>query len=696
MKLRIIAFKWLFVLLASLFCHVAMPAADATFHVGVAKVDITPNYPVRLNGYYVRTNECTEVAQHIYAKALAIRSGDNSPALLISVDNCGVPASVRQRVLEHLAKKGITSDRLAICSSHTHSAPKLAGDLDTIFAMDLPAKEQAHVDRYTADLVQKIAKVALAALKKQKPARVLFGQTQAHIAINRRVPGGPVDNDVPVLQITDLRGKTRALVVNYACHATTLGGDFNKICGDWPGYTQEALEKKFPGAVALTLIGCGAECNPGQRGGLEVAVQNGNSLADTVTVSIAKGLQPLTQPIQCQSKQFVLAFEKTPTREEFEKRVNLPITTGFHARKNLERLAHGEKLPTHQPYFVQAWTFGDELTMLFLAGEVVGDYSLRAKEEFDRTRLWVNSYANDVPCYIPSQRVWKMQGYETVSSMYAYDKPASLNPHIEDDIFGVIHELVPTSFHISQQTLPGTEEKQKRHIYLLFGQSNMVGRGAIESQDRTPNTRVYELSSSNHWELALDPLHGVSGRAGVGPGLTFGKTMAQMDTNITICLVPCAVGSTLLERWERGGDLYSNAVARAKVAMQSGVLKGIVWHQGEQDSMTETNSQSYGARLRKMIGNIRADLNTPELPFVVGQIGEFLYTRKNQQTPFARMVNDALERIPKQVPHTACVSSKGLTHVGDEVHFDARSARELGKRYASAMNQVQQETARTP
>lgn len=225
-------------------------------------------------------------------------------------------------------------------------------------------------------------------------------------------------------------------------------------------------------------------------------------------------------------------------------------------------------------------------------------------------------------------------------------------------------------------------------VYLLMGQSNMQGRGAIESEDRTPHPRVFVLNASNQWMLAVEPLHGSGPRAGIGPGLVFGKRMAEENRNATIGLVPCAVGASLLSRWERGGDLYARTLARAQAARRDGTLAGILWHQGEQDSMTATNANSYHDRLVKMIADLRGDLGQPQLPFVVGQIGEFLYERKVQQTPFARTVNDALARIPDAVPFSACVSATGLTHVGDEVHLDGKSQRELGKRFAMEMQKL--------
>lgn len=227
---------------------------------------------------------------------------------------------------------------------------------------------------------------------------------------------------------------------------------------------------------------------------------------------------------------------------------------------------------------------------------------------------------------------------------------------------------------------------QKLHLYLLMGQSNMAGRGEIGPEDKTPHPRVIVFTLSNAWQAAIEPItcDRKSG-LGVGPGLAFGKAMAEADPAATIGLVPCAVGGTPLTRWERGGDLYSNAVHRARLAMHDGTLKGILWHQGESDSGTEAGANAYGERLGRMIQDIRKDLNTPDLPFVAGQLGEFLYTRGPDKTPYARIVNERLAELPAKVPHSACAKSSGLKHKGDQLHFDADSQREFGKRYAAEM-----------
>src|SRR5262245_12054013 len=164
--------------------------------------------------------------------------------------------------------------------------------------------------------------------------------------------------------------------------------------------------------------------------------------------------------------------------------------------------------------------------------------------------------------------------------------------------------------------------KEKFHLYLLIGQSNMAGRGAVEEQDKIVHPRVMKFTADKTWAPALDPLHFDKPIAGVGLGSSFGRTMADADATITVGLIPCAVGGTPLSRWEKDKDLYKQAVVRAKAAMNDGTLKGILWHQGEGDSGREDTANSYGDRLAQMVVDLRAELGAGEAPFVAGQLGE--------------------------------------------------------------------------
>jgi hypothetical protein len=226
------------------------------------------------------------------------------------------------------------------------------------------------------------------------------------------------------------------------------------------------------------------------------------------------------------------------------------------------------------------------------------------------------------------------------------------------------------------------------HLYILAGQSNMAGRGKVAEQDNQVHPRVYVLNNEKEWELAKDPLHfDKPGIAGVGPGLAFGKTMASYRKHVRIGLIPCAAGGSPISSWTKGGyhdqtksHPYDDAIERAKVTMKDGVIKGIIWHQGESDSTPE-KVQVYQAKLEELIASFRRDLGDENLPFVVGKLGDF-YVERN---PNAGSINEILEGIPLTVKNTACVDAAGLTPKSDLIHFDAESARELGRRYAEQM-----------
>ena len=91
---------------------------------------------------------------------------------------------------------------------------------------------------------------------------------------------GPVDHEVPVLCVREPDGKVRAVVFGYACHATVLS--FYQWCGDYPGFAQLELEKRYPGATALFHAGCGADQNPLPRRTVDLAEGYGKQLADAV------------------------------------------------------------------------------------------------------------------------------------------------------------------------------------------------------------------------------------------------------------------------------------------------------------------------------------------------------------------------------------------------------------------------------
>ncbi len=229
-------------------------------------------------------------------------------------------------------------------------------------------------------------------------------------------------------------------------------------------------------------------------------------------------------------------------------------------------------------------------------------------------------------------------------------------------------------------------------LYLLIGQSNMAGRGAIEPQDTIIDPRVFMLNKGGEWVAAKSPLHFDKPAAGTGLGLTFGKQMAD-KTKRKIGLIPCAVGGTNISMWMPGAydritktHPYDDAIRRLKIALQQGELKGILWHQGEGDASTE-RAALYEQRFDSMLVYLQRDLqaNIPGIPVVIGELGQF-YCLKN---PKAAVLNKVLQHISESHKNIALVTTEGLSHRGDTLHFDAASQREFGNRYAKKMTRLE-------
>ncbi|RCS54143.1 sialate O-acetylesterase [Bremerella cremea] len=251
---------------------------------------------------------------------------------------------------------------------------------------------------------------------------------------------------------------------------------------------------------------------------------------------------------------------------------------------------------------------------------------------------------------------------------------------------------------VGQENTPKTTSsplpsKENFHLFLLVGQSNMAGRGKVTPADQTAHPQVLMFDKSGNWVPAVDPIHFDKPKVvGVGLGRTFGLEIAKDNPDITIGLIPCAVGGSPIATWEPGAfdkatktHPYDDALKRAKQALPAGELKGILWHQGEGDSTPE-KAALYQEKLHALIERLRRELNAPEVPFIAGQMGQF------SESPWSearKQVDQVHQDLPSQVPHTAFVSSTGLKHKGDRVHFDADSYRELGRRYAQAYRQLQ-------
>lgn len=446
----LLLFLWGYVFQETVF-SAELISADV-YSVGVAKVDVTPDYPVRLSGFGFRREESNGVLIPIHARAIAISELDGKPLVFIAVDSTGLSEEIVQNVADQLGPLGVSRDQLVIAATHSHTAPMIQGVLPTLFGMSIPPEHQKHIKRYTEELIDKLVQVAQMSIEAQQPSRLWWGTGHVGFSKNRRdSEKGPIDQGLPVLCVRSESGELKAVIANYACHAVTLS--HNLIGGDWPGFASEWLEKRHPDAIVLMSIGCGADQNPipGVTGdNVDIARSQGLEIAQEVDRVLNNALRPVAGSIHAATTDLSLPLEPLPTRTYWEERVKLGKYFGYHAQTQLDILDAGGKLPTSVDYKIQSWTFGDSLAMVFLPGEVVVDYAIELRKRIEPTRLWITAYANDCPCYIPSERVLAKGGYEGETSMTYYNKPAKFAAGLEQKILDTTQQIVPASFHLTK------------------------------------------------------------------------------------------------------------------------------------------------------------------------------------------------------------------------------------------------------
>lgn len=241
--------------------------------------------------------------------------------------------------------------------------------------------------------------------------------------------------------------------------------------------------------------------------------------------------------------------------------------------------------------------------------------------------------------------------------------------------------------------IPG--DKKQLHVFLLMGQSNMSGFGKLLPEDRKPVPHVVKLPTKGNlkWEPATHPLHNRLKSDRFGLGLPFAIEYLKDKPGVVVGLIPVAWGGAAIDQLKKGTPVYSDAIRKAKFAMTEGTIKGVLWHQGESDTVSQARSDSYQKKLHQLIADCRKDLADDRLPFIVGNLAEFYGTGKDHSKPDRvkriNKVRGILRALPKQVPNTGFVESTGCSSPDRHmVHFDRRSYITLGIRYATVFNEM--------
>ncbi|XVH33163.1 hypothetical protein ACNS7O_16430 (plasmid) [Haloferacaceae archaeon DSL9] len=381
-------------------------------------------------GFAKRDEPAGAVEHDLRATAVTVEDESGMPAAIVSVDVLYVPRAIRDAVAARCERRyGLDPASLMLAATHTHCGPEFRDFKLRMYADDKePYRTNAadYRDRLENELVAAIGE----ALDDRLPATLSYSHARCGFAMNRRLPveggiahqpnpDGSVDHDVPVLVAAPADGarsptdgtRPLAILFGYACHATTLS--FAKYCGDWSGFARRYLEEEYPDATALCLLGCAGDQNPYPRGDLELAKRHGRTIATAVQAAIESRRRPIRGPLRTDFEDCAIEFESPPGRDELEAMRQGDIRhLRVRAETLLEELEATGTIRTEHPYPIQAFGFGDDLTVVGLGGEVLVEYALELKARLDGP-LWVAGYANDEFTYVPTTKAKDEGGYES-------------------------------------------------------------------------------------------------------------------------------------------------------------------------------------------------------------------------------------------------------------------------------------------
>lgn len=258
------------------------------------------------------------------------------------------------------------------------------------------------------------------------------------------------------------------------------------------------------------------------------------------------------------------------------------------------------------------------------------------------------------------------------------------------------------------------------HIFLCFGQSNMEGGGRIQENERTVDKRFQVLADFDQpdrdrkmgeWYDAIPPL--TRRTCGISLVDYFGRTMvANLPEKYRVGVVKVGVSGTKIELWDKDafrdyfaalphadawkirianeydGNPYEYLLKLARIAQQSGVIKGILVHQGESNFQDEAWPQ----KVKTVYDNLIKDLNLkPEDAVLLA--GEVVHEDQRGEKANA---NTIMKKLPTTLPNSHVISSAGIPANLDRLHFTADGQRELGRRYAERMLNLMGYEAKVP
>lgn len=462
--------SWLATSFGCFLCVLCIPLgthADERLHVGVAEVNITPAKGFSMAGYY-HERFATGTKDPLKARALVFRSGKDQAALVVC-DLCGIAVDLSTEVRRQAsARTKIPERHIVLSATHSHTSPDYGKDL--FGYLGKPASERP-ADAYSASLIQGVVEAIVKAHETAEPSVIHAGTARqvTPVSFNRRFlmrdgsvrtwmsldhpevlrAAGPIDPDLGILTVRAAQDETgRAVLSNFALHLDTVGG--LEWSADYPFYIEQAVREVLgKNAVSVFGTGCCGDINhvdPARKERNKTGFIGG-SLGDTVRKSLTS-LPPVKQPtLRVQSTVVSLPLEEV-TKEEVTRATKLlaeardgqkvEFLDQVRAYKAviLDNLRHrpphvaadqfinwglshtwagiGDRLPVE----VTVMTFGEEVAIVCLPGEVFVDLGLSIKRSSPFRTTIVVELSNCVEtAYIPTRAAYAAGSYEVTNSL---------------------------------------------------------------------------------------------------------------------------------------------------------------------------------------------------------------------------------------------------------------------------------------
>ena len=226
------------------------------------------------------------------------------------------------------------------------------------------------------------------------------------------------------------------------------------------------------------------------------------------------------------------------------------------------------------------------------------------------------------------------------------------------------------------------------YIYLCFGQSNMEGNAQPEPIDQTVDERFQTLACVNfqspvrtmgEWYPATPPIVRQGTGLGMAVDVAIGGTKIEgfMSEKVADYIAPEA-------DWLKAyfaaydNDPYKRLVDMAKIAQQSGVIKGILLHQGESNNGQTDWPQKVKTVYNRLIADL--NLNAADVPLFVGEV---VNSTANGTCAYHNII---IANVPSVIPNSYVISSANCPAKpemdGSILHFTAQGYRIMGQRYA--------------